>query len=118
MHQLRVRFGGYEVGSWFYIPDELTEFSRNKTGPRPIVLIFDYRGGPSALSFARSSSVASDFPHRAHPPKHERKCKIDLNGWIALFRISLDADWLQDTYMCFEPHEETLLALRNIRGAP
>jgi hypothetical protein len=114
LHDVLLRTTGYKAGSWFYIPDELTLFSQ-KEGPRPLVLISDYSGGPSAFAFARSSSRSSSIEHAAHPAAHDSRCKINCRGWIPLLRISLDADWLRNTYTCFEPYHSTLEAIRRFR---
>jgi hypothetical protein len=114
LHDVLLRTTGYKIGSWFYIRDELTLFSE-KEGPRPLVLISDYSGGPSAFAFARSSSRPSIFEHAAPPSGHDPCCKVDCRGWIALLRISLDADWLRGTYTCFEPYPAALEAIRQFR---
>jgi hypothetical protein len=114
LHDVLLRTTGYRAGSWFYIPDELTRFSE-KEGPRPLVLVSDYSGGPSAVALARSSSRSSSFEHAAHPPAHDSRCKVNRRGWIALLRISLDSDWLRGTYTCFEPCPATMEAIRQFR---
>src|SRR5439155_25549987 len=103
---LRVALFGYPTGSWFLINDELIKWK--KRVPRPFVLIRDYSGGPTAVSYARSATVPKGRPHEAHPAAHTSQCKINRNGWISETRITLDAEWLRNTYMCDEPDQDTL----------
>jgi hypothetical protein len=102
LHDLRLRFGGYETGTWFYIDDAVTDWAE-KVGPRPYVLIAGYSHGANAFSYPRSTSGGSGIPDKRHPPGHAPRCRIDKDGRIVPDLVKLNADWLREAFMCKEP---------------
>jgi hypothetical protein len=112
-HDLRLTLFGYPVGSWFLINDGLINWK--KRVPRPFVLPRDYSGGPTVVSYARTTTASRGRPHRAHPRKHTPRCEIDRDGWIVETRVTLDAECLRNTYMCEEPDNDTLVWLSLVR---
>lgn len=97
-------FGGYQPGSWFYIRDADTGWSR-KEGPRPYLLL-ETASRPVLQTRPRSSTVESPIPHGPHPVEHG--CRINLSGWIAEPYPVATELCTADSYMCFEPDDEIL----------
>jgi len=108
LQQLReLLLGGYEIGTWFYIPAAHTSFAPAKGLPRPFVLVRPWQSNhPIAHCRPRSASGPSGIPHNAHTPGHYATCRVNKPGFIVHVFVSIQAARITShTFSCVEPDE-------------
>ena len=101
-------------GTWFWLNDAQTGFSKDVRKQHPFVLPdgFDPSGRqafghglPRSSQEPRSGSPGVDYlKHDPHGSCGGRQCDLDRTGWIAALRYQVTSKWISDgKYICVEP---------------
>lgn len=107
------------AGTWFWLNNAQTGFSRNVGHQHPFVLPdgFDPAGRralahglPRSSQEPRSGQPGVNFlKHDPHATCGGRQCDLDRTGWIAALRYQVTSQWIADgNYICVEPSSAVL----------